>query len=172
MKIRITGVDKALRHSEDLLSSMRGKVKEFMEKLAQVGIDTASARFSTAQYDGVNDVVVSSAPEWDGENKLRIYAVGNAVGFIEFGTGVHYTEPHPKAAEFGAIRGSYGYGLGRLDSWRYRGEPGTDGEIITEGRHKGMVLTHGNPPARAMYDASREMRDKIQEIAKEVFGHG
>lgn len=169
MKITVSGIDSVIRRMERKISGMDENVREFLSRLAQVGIDVSSARFRTAQYDGVNDVTVSPEPEWAGENSLRIFATGQAVGFIEFGTGVHYTEAHPKAGEFGAVRGSFGHGLGKLDSWRYRGSPGTDGEIITEGPHKGMVKTHGNPPARAMYDASREMRDKIREIAKEVF---
>nr|DAM07872.1 MAG TPA: hypothetical protein [Caudoviricetes sp.] len=31
-------------------------------------------------------------------------------------------------------------------------------------------MTHGNPPARAMYEASKAMREEIKKIAKEVFG--
>ena len=79
-------------------------------------------------------------------------------------------EIHPKAGEFGAVRGGYGLHLGLNDSWRYRGDPGTNGEIITFGRHAGQVLTHGNPPARAMYETGKEIRARISAVAAEVFG--
>lgn len=168
MTIAIRGVDTALRHVMDAQNRLADKVKELLLRLGKFGVDTASVRFKTAQYDGTNDVTVDA--EWTDGNVLTIHADGRAVAFIEFGTGVHYKDTHPKAAEFGAIRGSYGYGLGKLDSWRYRGEPGTNGEIISEGKHAGMVETHGNPPARAMYDTGEDLRKQIVIIAKEVFG--
>jgi len=171
MRIRFTGLSETIQHLEEYQKRIEDKQHTLLEKLAEIGIDTATVRFSQAQYDGVKDVDVPKDPEWVSDNTLQISAVGSTVSFIEFGTGVHYTESHPKAGEFGAIRGGYGHGLGKLDSWRYKGEPGTNGELITEGKHTGEILTHGNPPARAMYDAGKEMRAKIQEIAKEVYGH-
>lgn len=168
MKIAIRGVDIALRHVMDAQGRLAGRVKELLFRLGQFGVDMASVRFKTAQYDGVNDVTVGM--EWTDDKTLTIRADGGAVAFIEFGTGVHYKEAHPKASEFGAVRGSYGHGLGKLDSWRYTGNPGTNGEIITEGKHAGMVRTHGNPPARAMYDTGRGLREQIVQIAREVFG--
>ena len=167
MKVR--GLSETIRHLERYRDQLTAKQREFLRRLAEIGIDVANVRFASAQYDGTNDVKVSDAPEWQGETKLRISASGRAVGFIEFGSGVHYSEQHPKAAQFGAVRGGYGYGLGKFDSWRYRGDPGTNGEVITEGVHAGEIVTHGNPPARAMYDAGKEMWDKILEIAREVF---
>lgn len=169
VSIRISGADHAAGTVRRIRLDLSRKCRELLERLAAIGIDTAAARFSAAQYDGVNDVFVSG-PEWIGENRLRIHADGSAVAFIEFGTGVHYSEIHPKAGEFGAVRGGYGLHLGLNDSWRYRGDPGTNGEIITFGRHAGQVLTHGNPPARAMYETGKEIRARISAVAAEVFG--
>ena len=90
--------------------------------------------------------------------------------FIEFGSGVHYVEQHPKASEMGAVRGGYGQNKGLKDTWAYYGDPGTNGEPAKGKKgEKGLVFTHGNPPARAMYDAGKEMRERIAEIAREVF---
>ena len=47
-------------------------------------------------------------------------------------------------------------------------EPGTNGLERTRGDTT-VVLTHGNPPARAMYEASKAMREQIMVIAREVF---
>ena len=167
--IRVTGIDAILRQLDNYVNSMQYKQHKVLQKLAEIGIDVATVRFGSAQYDGTNDVTVSQ-PIWDGDNKVLFSADGDTVAFIEFGTGVHYSEAHPKAVEFGAVRGTYGYGLGRFDSWRYEGDPGTNGEVIQSGAHAGEVLTHGNPPARAMYEAGKEMRSRISEIIKEVYG--
>jgi hypothetical protein len=170
IKCNLGNIDEAIRQIEEYEKRIIKKRKIFLEKLAEIGVDVAKVKFQSAQYDGENDVVLSK-PEWINDNKLAISATGKSVMFIEFGTGVHYaSESHPKAGEIGFSRGTYGYGLGKLDSWRYEGSPGTHGEVIKEGKHKGEVRTHGNPANRCMYDASKEMRRKIREIAKEVFG--
>lgn len=167
ISLRIDGIDRVLLRIQRLQLKVAKGNHEILERLAQVGIDTAGVKFSTAQYDGMNDVQMLE-PEWVDENTVRVVASGEAVAFIEFGTGVHYTEQHPLAGEVGAVRGGYGHHLGRLDSWFYTGDPGTDGELGYHG-DRAVVITHGNPPARAMYDAAKEMRDKILEIVREVY---
>lgn len=169
MKIRVTGLDSLIKKLKAYQKSLAEKQHCFLEELVKVGIDVASVKFQTAQYDGDNDVVVNGHPEWIGDNKLFLTATGKAITFIEFGTGVHYTEQHPQAAEFGAIRGAYGQGKGSQDSWGYYGSLGTNGRVIRETDKGSVVLTHGNPPARAMYDSAKEMRNQIVNIAREVF---
>lgn len=170
MKITVRGLDSVLRRVSEARAGIDDKVKELLRRLGEMGVDMASVRFQTAQYDGTNDVTVGT--EWKDDETLLIHADGHAVAFIEFGTGVHYRESHPKAAEFGAIRGSYGYGLGKLDSWRYRGDPGSKGAVYDDPSlpHWGMVETHGNPPARAMYDTAKDLRERVAQTAREVFG--
>ena len=169
MRIAIRGIDHVVQRVASLQNGLAGKVKELLQKLGEFGVDTEGARFETARYDGTNDVTVKA--EWTDENTLTIHADGQAVAFIEFGTGVHFKESHPKAAEFGAIRGTYGHGLGKLDMWRYRGDPGTHGEVYDDPHlpHFGMVATYGNPPARAVFDTAKDLREKVAEIAQEVF---
>ncbi len=170
MEIKVSGIDSLINKLKAYQKTLDDKQKQLLEELAKIGIDVASAKFQTAQYDGENDVVVSTTPEWVGDNKLFLTATGNAVTFIEFGTGVHYAEQHPKAAALGAIRGAYGQGKGSRDTWGYYGSPGTNGQVIKENDKGTVVLTHGNPPARAMYDATKEMRNQVVNIAREVFG--
>lgn len=172
IEIRATGIDSLISKLKAYQKSLEDKQHRLLEELAKVGIDIADAKFSMAQYDGDNDVVVSQSPEWVGDNKLFITATGDAVTFIEFGTGVHYTDQHPKGTEMGAIRGAYGQGKGSRDSWGYYGSSGTNGQVVNETGKGTVILTHGNPPARAMYDAAKEMRNQIADIAREVFGSG
>lgn len=168
IKIKLGDVGKAIEELEAYKKWLTERTKVFLERLAKVGLDVAEARFKNAQYDGDNDVQMQ-APQWVGENKLILVARGNAVTFIEFGTGVRYSEPHPLAAEKGAIRGGYGQGKGSRNSWAYYGNPGTNGKVVREAPLGTVVRTEGNPPAMAMYEATKAMRAKIAEIAKEVF---
>lgn len=170
IRIRVNA-GRTIEQIEAYRRSLRDRARELLRRLADIGIQGATVRFERAQYDGANDVTVSPSPTWEGENKLKIMASGRTVLFIEFGTGVHYGgETHPKAQEFGFERGGYGSGLGRLDSWRYKGEPGTHGEVIQDGPHKGEIETHGNPANRCMYNTAEEMRRAVEQIAREVFG--
>lgn len=166
-----SNVDTVIAQLKQYRDSIDRKMHQLLERLAEIGVDTAAVKFRSAQYDGDNDVVVNE-PEWITDTKLIISATGSSVTFIEFGTGVHYTEQHPKAAEMGAIRGEYGKGRGKRETWGYYGNPGTNGVIRKTVDGKGdLILTHGNPPARAMYDAGKQMRERIVEIAREVFGN-
>lgn len=168
IKCNLSNLEKAVEGIEKYQKSLDEKIKTLMKKLAEIGVDEASIRFKNAIYDGTNDVTVQPY-EWVDENKIVISATGNSITFIEFGSGVHYAEEHPKASEFGYTRGGYGYKLGRWDSWRYSGDPGTNGEVISTGIHKGEILTHGNPANRCMYDSVKTMREHISKIIEEVF---
>lgn len=163
MRITVNATD-TINSLMQYRKSIPYKVKRFLNYLSELGIQTAKLKFDTAQYDGVNDVVVEPV-KWVSDTKLQIVASGTTILFIEFGTGITYTEQHPQAGEFGFVRGGYGKGMGKRRGWAYKGETGTNGALLDNG----LVLTHGNPPARAMYGASKIMKAKIREIAKEVF---
>lgn len=167
ISVKVSGLDELKKKIENRRSNISNKGQMFLHRLAQAGLTVAQAEFRAAQYDGVNDVVVSI--ETLGPDKIAVVANGQAVAFIEFGTGITYTEQHPKADQMGAVRGSYGQGKGNNESWTYYGEAGTNGVPLRDSDKGTVVRTKGNPPARAMYDASQEMLNKIQQIAKEVF---
>ena len=172
IKCTLGTLHKAIAEIESYQKELDTKVHTLMERLAEIGIEESTVRFANAIYDGTNDVRVNNTPVWIDKNKLAISATGKSITFIEFGTGVHYAaESHPKAGDFGFDRGGYGYHLGKLDSWRYSGNPGTNGEVIAEGKHQGDIKTYGNPANRALYDSAKEMREQIIKIAKEVFGN-
>lgn len=168
MTFKIEGLSSLIKKIDKIHIEIDRKKKEFLDKLAQVGVETASIIFKTAQYDGINDVEVNS--EWLDDSTIRVVAKGKSVTFIEFGTGITYTEQHPLAVDMGMIRGSYGKGRGKNPKWSYYGDPGTHGEIVRVDNIKGnVVLTKGNPPAKALYQAGKDIRERILEVAKEVF---
>lgn len=163
MKVTLHNLNK-LEHR-----NLEAKVSEFVRRLAEVGTETAQMYFSAAQYDGTNDVTVHSEATPSG---YRIVAEGEAVAFIEFGSGV-LQPPYPSDAVVMHPRGSYGQGKGaNPNGWVYVGEPGTGGVQMYDRRgnpKEGVYRTKGNPPAAAMYYAVRAMRDAAPSIAKEVF---
>lgn len=142
------------------------KEKQLLEGLAEIGFHEASVRFSTAMYDGINDASVDIEPV---KNGYAIVAKGEAVAFIEFGTGVtHNTgEPYPLPRPDGIVGiGEYGQGKGSRAAWGYIGEPGTNGIL----KSNGVVITRGNPAAMPLWYAREEIRDSIRQVVKEVFG--
>ncbi|NMP36561.1 MAG: hypothetical protein GX051_00335 [Clostridiales bacterium] len=167
MSVTIKGLDSLTKRIERMTNSLQSKIPIFLERLAQIGVATAAAKFSMAQYDGTNDVNVTAHME--GANRIVITAAGEAVLFIEFGSGVIYTEQHPKASEMGAIRGGYGQGKGNQSAWGFYGEAGTNGQFVKTTDKGDVYVTHGNPPARAMYEADKAIVASVLQIAKEIF---
>ncbi len=162
------GIDKAIRELRRYQNWLRECTEKFLQALAEEGVQIASAQFRAAEYDGTNDVSVSV--ENRGELKAAVVAVGGAVLFIEFGTGVKYPDNHPEAGTHGFAHGQYGHKLGRLkNGWRYRGDPGTNGEVIAEGKHAGEVHTYGNPANMSMYRTIRELEQRFEEIARRCY---
>lgn len=169
MKINLkVNSSQVVRSIESYASQLDSKMRTFLERLAQIGISSADASFRSAAYDGVNDVVVNSTPVWVDERTIAVQASGRAILFIEFGTGVFNPGVHPLANELGMIRGEYGKGHGKQESWIYIGEPGTHGKVLDSDRN--VVRTRGNNASRSMYDAAEIMRNEIKRIAREVFG--
>ena len=169
-KISITlsekGIDQAIKEIKQYKQEMLSKCNQFTERLALIGVKEASVRFTTAMYDGVNDVSVVL----DGKGtRYRIEAKGKAVAFIEFGSGVYHnpSEPYPNPRPDGIENiGEYGKGRGKRRAWFYKGEAGTNGEV----QPTGVIKTRGNPASMPMWYASEEMKNAITKLAREVFG--
>lgn len=181
IEMKVTGISEALKKVEALKKSLPDKLKEVCERLMQEGFDVASALFSEAIYEGTNDVIVDP-PVWE-DDRIVLYARGEAVAFIEFGTGTIAT-PYPPLptgddpyAKLGmSQRGEYGHKHGKEPPWYYPLEKG----LGNKGRPKRIgdqkystkwAIAYGNPPARAMYQATVTISDqeRILEIATEVF---
>lgn len=166
MTLSTKSIGKAIRELDRYKQSLLKKEQLLLEKLAYIGVKEASVRFTTAMYDGTNDVTVTLEKSGKG---YAIVAEGEAVAFIEFGSGVYHnpSEPYPNPRPDGVDGiGEYGKGRGKRKAWFYKGDAGTNGEI----QKNGAVKTRGNPAAMPMWYASEEMRNAILQIAKEVFG--
>lgn len=151
-------IDRAIKELEQYKKSFLDKEKRLIEGLAEIGLREASVRFTTAMYDGTNDVSVRLDTS---KNGYVIVAEGEAVAFIEFGAGVYHngSEPYPNPRPDGIVGiGEYGKGKGKRKAWGYQDE---NGEI---------VITRGNPAAMPMWYASEEIRNSVLKVVKEVFG--
>ena len=169
--VEVGGIENIKRRLDNILQKVKSKSDDSIGmRLGKIASEEADKRFLNAQYDGYNDVVVSPARA-EGKNTVSVEASGSSALFIEFGTGVHYSVPeHPLVSDgtYPYVRGGYGHHLGRLDSWRYEGDPGTNGYIITDGPHAGEVLTQGNPANMCMYEAGKKVRQNLKQVATEV----
>lgn len=166
MNISINGLDSTISHMKMLNDNLLNKTSTLVAHLIKAGYEVADYRFGIAQYDGTNDVSLSMS--FSG-NTATLTASGQAVLFIEFGSGMTFTEQNPKAIELGFIRGKYGKGNGSKPSWVYVGEQGSNGHFLRETKdEQAVVRTNGNPPANAMYEASKTARQKLISEVKEV----
>ena len=102
-----TALEQVKRYKKDFLE----KEETFIRKLAEIGVRVAKTGFATADYDGVNDVVVTLEQTGNG---YSVVAAGDAVGFIEFGTGVRYPEWDNTDMDYTPPKhGTYGKGQGK-----------------------------------------------------------
>lgn len=143
-------VSRAQRRLDEYFADLIEKANTVCERLATIGAVRASLDFSRAIYNGTNDVSVSVEPI---ENGYAIHARGNAVLFIEFGSGASYGYGHPEPE---------GYGPGTYPGKGHWNDP--NGWWYGNHQH-----SYGNPPAQAMYNAKRDIQAEVQRIADEVF---
>ena len=167
MTLNPQSIDKAIRELEAYNRDLPKKAEQIIQRLADYGVSVARVGFSNVYYDGVNDVQVEI--EDKGELHKAVVAQGQAVLFIEYGTGVHFADNHPKKPEGILGRGEYGKGRGSNDWWIYSGQPGTAGGELVNGRTN-ATITHGNPANPVMYNTTDFMRNVIGKVVKEVFG--
>ena len=161
MKITIDPFDKksidaAVKTLERYKKDFLAKEAEFIRRLKEIGVSVATTGFATADYDGVNDVLIA---ETQNGNRAAVIAYGKTVGFIEFGTGVRYPEWSGDGVEYTPPKhGTYGKGKGaNPKGWWFSTSPGS-------AQH-----TYGNQPAEAMLEARNSMVEQVVQIAREVW---
>jgi len=173
-EITTTGIDETIEYLKAVPITTTDKLKAVLEQLMNEGYSIAVQLFSKALYAGTNDVEVDP-PYWEGDT-LVLTAHGNAVAFIEFGTGINYYD-YPDPSVYGKLgmaqHGQYDKHHGSQIRWWYEGEPGTAGrpKRRRDGTYDDRWSTSwGNPPARAMYQASRQLdKERIIAAVKEAF---
>ena len=151
------GIERAIKELKAYKAQFLKREKQLLEGLAKIGLKEASVRFTTAMYDGTNDVSVRLD---ETNNGYAIVAEGQAVAFIEFGAGVYHnpSEPYPNPRPSGIVGiGEYGKGRGKQKAWGYKDE------------NDELVITRGNPAAMPMWYASEEIKNSVMKVVREVF---
>ena len=151
-----SGIKDAVKELRRYSAWVQNKEEELRSRLAMLGATVASIQFSRAIYNGSNDVSVRVD---DTGSVAVIYAEGESVAFIEFGSGKKYGYGHPQASEFGFGPGTWSDGPDGKGHW-----DDDRGWWYGSGQH-----SYGNPPAMAMYSAVKEITENVTRIAKEVF---
>lgn len=155
-------IQNAINQIEAYKNTLAEKTREFIERLAEVGISTIEENMVTPG---------DSSPERNAYVRLNSYGTyakadlvlqGRDILFIEFGAGIHYngavgSAAYPKAAELGYTIGSYGHGQGANDFWFYTDETGASHQSF------------GTKASMPMYKADQKIIRQVRKIAKEVF---
>lgn len=182
MGLNPRSIENAIKEVKAYQKWLTDKANELVNELAKQGLEVARygygedvKGFNMAEYAGTNDVTVY-IEEKDGVTAL--VAVGNAVLFIEFGTGVTKPDNHPEKPAGIAARGTYGKGHGKRKVWGFYGEnTGNAGWFATVETKSGekvekiphVVLTRGNEASMTMYKTAKYLREIVETTAKRVF---
>lgn len=147
-------------------NSLNEKCREFAQKLIDIGINVAMFRLSNGYGDAPKDADFGVEIDGTGNIVKGVMSLkGKGVLFWEFGAGNKYngmTSSNPKAKEFSMDIGSYP-GQTHVPVpgfWFYKDESGNTHYSI------------GTQASMPMFSASVEMAEKIEDVAREVFGDG
>lgn len=173
IKVDLFNLKDLIKEIDSYEEWLNEKANELSKKLADVGLEEAVIRYNKAYYAGINDVKVTVEDRGDGVYAL--VARGEAVLFIEFGTGIYKMDAPDERAELidgSAIvgHGQYGQGKGaNPKGWVYRGSLGYNPPWGTREVGTTGVLTKGNHAASALYYTKKSLERKLEDVAKEVF---
>ena len=164
----------AIKETEKLEERIEKGMQRLIDLLAEVGVNEAKAQFTDAIYSGVNDTEVSSSiQKIEGGYKATVRADGEAVLFIEFGTGI--LNPYPdRMDEYITVpptgHGEYGKGKGmNPKGWAYYGMRGNSSPYYTTEVRPGVFRTIGNPANSSMYKSRLRVEEEINKCVKEAF---
>lgn len=150
------GCDRALKQIEQYERRIRPKLDEVCKRLAEIGAAMAQRIFDDpsviAEGNGGTAVTVEKI-----ENGYSIVASGEAVYFVEFGTGNQATSNHGFTVSVPISPGSWSEGHAQKFSeygfWWYN-----------------KVKYTETPTYAPMFYASKEIRANAKRVAEEVFG--
>ena len=158
--MNLGSIKAAMHDIEEYKEWLDRKCAELARKLADMGSVNVSLGYARAIYDGPKDVEVTV--EQRGEATYAIVASGETALILEFGAGVTYGAGHPQAGEFG-------FGPGTYPGQKRAMNPNGWFFYDYDGGGRYTRRTWGNPPSMTMYLTAKELRERIEEVAREVF---
>lgn len=165
MVVKCHSMQEVIEQLQSYSKKIPSKNSQFMARLLNEGFTLANNYVSAISPIYREDATVSIGVEDSGKAiKGYVYLNGSKVAFIEFGAGVTFngsagTSPHPKGEELGLTIGSYGKGQGANSwGWWFVNNYG-------EKEH-----SYGNPAYMPLYMTLQELKNKVADIAIEVYG--
>ena len=140
------------------------KTSKLIQTLASNGIKVINAnKYTDGDSDSSDIHAWLESNSSSGISKVTLIMHGKDVAFIEFGAGITFngsagSSPNPKGQELGMTIGSYGYGQGKNESWKYYNEQVGD-----------YIISYGTKAAMPMYKAEKEIIRTFLDVAKKVF---
>lgn len=154
------------------------KSEELVRRLTELGYTEVTASYANAAYAGHYDIEVDAASVRKEGNEYvgTVSAHGEAILFVEFGTGILSSsapaEEYALADTAISAHGTYGKGYGsRTGGWAYEGEKGSHApaDTVDIKSKPGWVHTYGNDATPGMYLAWKKIADDFEKVAMEVF---
>lgn len=169
-------IQNAIGELKKYKQSLRNKQEVFMAELAKIGVPIIDAQIAVAGGDAdkshLTYIKVASFGDY---SQATLTVEGKDIVLFEFGAGVHFNgvgSPRDSeignqngihfemlgGEELGLTIGSYGKGQGLNDYWYYVADTG-------ESRR-----SQGTEATMPLYHASREIIERILEVARSVYG--
>lgn len=152
-------------------NTLQTKLKEFVRRLAEEGVEVANVRVAESPL-GKYVTIKTEISEEQAGTKAIIIGTGdvkqsegfedfNTLWAIEFGAGI-YRNPvaNPNSDKFGLGVGTF---PGQIHAFE-------DGWWYWDDEEQEWRYTHGVKATMPMYSAQMEIRNKVKQIAKTVFG--
>lgn len=157
------GTKSLITRLEKIKNAINNNVQNAVESETESAAKKAQGIYSTAQYVGDNDVVVTTnTPE---HGVFEITASGRATLFIEFGTGILI----PRTGEGLDIASEFPPGSWSAGHSKYL----TDPDLLKKWHGYwplpwggGRLKTKGNPPANAMYYARKTLESTVPAVVR------
>lgn len=164
----------------DYFNPGNDKIRRFCEILAELGKMKAEELYDSAVKLAGDKTPTVNAAYWLNDTTLVLTAEGEDILFIEFGTGIlNFSNTYPTDTPDAARNASQFYGSSYSASHRWIDSKGVEhgGWLVEPKVSKfggwwpyGGNWESGNPPAKAMYEAGKYMREEIEKVTKVVFG--
>lgn len=151
-------INNAIAELEAYKQEVESKTEAFLDVASSMMTEEALLNYSASEKDGLSDSSVSVNASTPEKGKRRVTAEGRSVLFLEFGTGITKSDSPSARGDLtsGEVVGHGEYGLkhgANEKGWHYNG------------KH-----TFGINAQTPMYSAKKTVQQKMDDIAKEVFG--
>lgn len=172
MKIKLSlnpdSIDAAIKQLEDYRNKLPEMGDKIAQELAHMGYAVAYGIMSGHVFSG--ETMGNLTVIEDGPGKYILYDQSSALLFFEFGAGIRYGGGHPWDEDLGFGPGTYP-GNGHWDDPKGWWFPTDDPRLIirTDKDGQGWGHSYGNKPYMPFYNASKEMRENLLEVARKVF---